>query len=79
MEADKVYYGNYKFVVELDTGAETGANQLIVWFAEKVNIDTVPLSHFKLDQLLRALLEPYSSHLQAQLGHEQRVCRRPFE
>ncbi len=52
VEADKVYYGNYKFVVELDTGAETGTNQRTVWFAEKVNIDTVPLERQCFDQAI---------------------------
>ncbi len=78
-EVDKIYSGNYRFTVELDTGAETGDNQLTIWFAEKVGIKTVPLSHFKLHQLLRALREPYRSHLQAQLDAEKQACRRHFE
>lgn len=32
---DTLYYGNYKFIVELDTGAETGHNQRLVWVAQK--------------------------------------------
>jgi hypothetical protein len=78
-DVDKIYSGNYRFTVEIDTGAETGSNQLTVWFAEKVNVETVPLSHFKLPQLFRALQESYKARLQAQLEAEQRACRKPFE
>lgn len=79
MVTDKIYYGDYKFIVELDTGAETGANQLTVWAAEKVDIDTVSLSQFSADQLLKALIEPLQSRLRAQLAEEKRECQRPFE
>jgi len=78
-DVDKLYSGNYRFTVEIDTGAETGSNQLTVWFAEKVHVETVPLSHFKLPQLFRALQEPYRMSLQAQLEAEQRACRKPFK
>jgi hypothetical protein len=78
-DVDKIYSGNYRFIIEIDTGAETGANQLTVWFAEKVNVEAVPLSHFKLPQLFRALKEPYRSRLQGQLDAEQRACRKSFE
>lgn len=79
MEVDKIYYDNYLFRVELDTGAETGTNQLTVWFAEKTNIATIPLTHFKPDQLLKALLEPYKSSLQTRLEQEKSTSRRPFQ
>ena len=78
-DVDKLYSGNYRFTVEIDTGAETGSNQLTVWFAEKVHVETVPLSHFKLPQLFRALQEPYRTSLQAQLKAEQCACRKPFK
>src|SRR5271157_3137426 len=41
MHADlyNMFYGNYKFTAELDTGSEMGGDQLIVWFAEKVDIE----------------------------------------
>jgi hypothetical protein len=35
VETDKMYYGNYRFVAELNTGSELGANQLTIWVAEK--------------------------------------------
>jgi len=79
MEVDKMYYGNYKFEVELDTGAEVGAHQLLVWFAEKKNIATLPLSLFKATQLFKALQEPYKSTLYAQLEQEKDSCCRPFK
>ena len=79
MEVDKMYYDNYLFRVELDTGAETGTNQLTVWCAEKVNIATMQLTHFKPHQLLKALLEPYKASLYTQLEQEKCTHRRLFE
>ena len=79
MEVDKMYYDNYQFRVELDTGAETGTNQLMVWFAEKMNSATIPLTHFKPDQLLKALLEPYKSSFQIRLEQEKSHHRRSFQ
>ena len=79
MEVDKMYYGNYLFRVELDTGAETGENQLTVWFAEKVNTATLPMAQFKPEQLLKALLEPYKSSLHTQLEQEKSNQRKPFQ
>src|SRR6266567_4757922 len=76
---DKMYYGNYRFVVEFDSGSETGSNQLTVWVAEKADIDTVPLKRFVAAQLLCALVEPERSHLHAKLEEERRACQQPFE
>ncbi len=41
---NKLYYGDYKFIVELNTRAEMGTNQLTVWVAEKRDNDVPPLS-----------------------------------
>jgi len=79
MITDTMYYGNYKFDVELDTGSETGANQLIVWGAEKLNIDTVPLKQFGVAQLLNALIEPERARLHAKLEGEKLACQQSFE
>jgi hypothetical protein len=79
MITDTMYYGNYTFDVELDTGSETGANQLIVWVAEKSNIDTVPLKQFGVAQLLNALIEPERACLHAKLEEEQLACQQSFE
>src|SRR5258706_7423053 len=79
MITDTMYYGNYKFDVELDTGSETGANQLIVWVAEKLNIETVPLKQFGVAQLLNALIEPERARLHAKLEEEQLACQQSFE
>ncbi|GAC1499418.1 MAG: hypothetical protein NVS2B12_05880 [Ktedonobacteraceae bacterium] len=35
VEIYKIYHGDYKFVAELDMGAEVGANQVTLWFSEK--------------------------------------------
>ena len=79
MEVDKMYCDNYLFKVELDTGAETGTNQLTVWCAEKTRAATIPLVRFKPHQLLKALLEPYKSSLHARLEQEKRAYRQSFE
>src|SRR5437660_764871 len=76
---DQMYYGNYKFTVDLDTGSETDCHQLPVWAAEKINIDNVPFSKFTLEQLFRALIEPHKSRLQAQMEDEKTACRKPFD
>ncbi|MBA2395886.1 MAG: hypothetical protein H0V70_24425 [Ktedonobacteraceae bacterium] len=78
-EVDKMYYDNYLFRVELDTGAETGTNQLTVWYAEKINTATMPLAQFKPQQLAKALLEPYKSSFHIQLEQEKNNHRRLFE
>src|SRR6266702_4399168 len=79
MTTDTLYYGNYRFVVEFDSGSETGSNQLTVWVAEKLDIVTVPLKQFVVAQLLSALVEPERSRLHAALAEERRACRQPFE
>ncbi len=79
MITDTMYYGNYKFEVELDTGSETGANQLAVWVAEKLNIDTVPLKQFGVAQLLNALIEPERMRLYTKLEEEKHACQQSFE
>ncbi len=79
MTTDKMYYSNYRFVVEFDSGSETGSNQLTVWVAEKLDIVTVPLKQFVVAQLLSALVEPERSRLHAALAEERRACRQPFE
>ncbi|MGZ3645004.1 MAG: hypothetical protein ACXVCM_14285, partial [Ktedonobacteraceae bacterium] len=79
MVTDTMYFGNYKFDVELDTGSETGANQLTVWAAEKLNIDTVPLKQFGVAQLLNALIEPERTRLHDRLEAEKHACQQSFE
>src|SRR5260370_34408168 len=79
MATDKMYYGNYRFVVEFDEGSETGSNQLTIWVAEKTDIDTVPLKHFGAAQLLIALVEAERSHLHAKLEEERCACQHPVE
>jgi hypothetical protein len=79
MITDTMYFGNYKFDVELDTGSEAGANQLTVWVAEKVNIDSVPLKQFGMAQLLNALIEPERTHQHARLEEEKLACQQSFE
>src|SRR6516164_4560574 len=79
MITDTMYFGTYKFEVELDTGSETGSNQLTVWVAEKLNIDTVPLKQFGVAQLLSALIEPERTRLHDRLEEEKCAFQRSFE
>ena len=76
---DTMYFGNYKFDMDLDTGSETGANQLTIWVAEKLNIDTVPLKQFGVAQLLNALIEPERARLHDRLEEEKRAFQHSFE
>ncbi len=76
---DTLYYNNYKFDVEFDMGSGTGANQLTVWVAAKVNIDTVPLKQFGVAQLLNSLIEPERTRLHAKLEEEKLACQQSFE
>ncbi len=75
----KMFYGNYKFTAELDTGSETGENQLTVWFAEKADVGHVDLSQFSIDLLLKALQEPLQSRFRAQLEEEKITCQQALE
>src|SRR5215831_7635264 len=79
MITNTMNFGTYKFDVELDTGSETGANQLTVWVAEKLNIDTVPLKQFGVAQLLNALIEPERTRLHARLEEEKCAFQHSFE
>ena len=76
---DTMYFGNYKFDMDLDTGSETGANQLTIWVAEKLNIDTVPLKQFGLVQLLNALIEPERARLRDRFEEEKCAFQHSFE
>jgi hypothetical protein len=79
MTTDTMYYGNYRFVVEFDSGSEAGSNQLTVWAAEKADIDSVSLKQFGAAQLLGALIEPERSRLHTKIEEERRACGQPFE
>ena len=50
VEVDKMRYGTYQFSVELDTGSETGANQLTVYVAEPVSGEWTYLRDFYFDE-----------------------------
>lgn len=76
---DTIYNGRYKFDVELDTGSETGANQLTIWAAEQLPVDTLPLKQFGTARLLNALIEPERGRLHAGLAAEKRACQQSFE
>ena len=76
---DMMYFGNYKFDMDLDTGSETGANQLTIWVAEKLNIDTVPLKQFGVVQLLNALIEPERTRLRDRFEEEKCAFQHSFE
>ena len=79
MITDTMYFGTYKFEVELDTGSETGSNQLTVWVAEKLHIDTVPLNQFGVAQLLDALIEPERTRLRDRFEQEKCAFQHAFE
>jgi hypothetical protein len=55
---DTMYCGNYRFVVELDTGAETGANQRTVWVAARADADAALPAQSGAAHLPNALADP---------------------
>ncbi|GCE18792.1 hypothetical protein [Dictyobacter kobayashii] len=63
VEMYKLAYGNYKFLAEIDTGAEVGDNQLTLWYSEKLAMDTLSLAQLETNLLLKALKEPHKSLL----------------
>ncbi len=79
MELYKIHHGSYKFSIKLDTGAETGADQLTVWYAEKVDSQALPLAQFRSEQLLKALKEPRRSYFLKRLEDEKNLCRKQLE
>src|SRR6478672_4373434 len=58
LEMYTIKQGNFKFMVEMDTGSEVGENQLSLWYSERVDINTVPLEQIDIHLLLKALKEP---------------------
>jgi hypothetical protein len=79
VDVDKLYLGDYQFTIELDTGSETGGNQLTVWCATKAAIETVSLKAFAFEALMQALLEPYGALLAGQFADELTRFYQPFE
>lgn len=76
---DEFDYGNFRFIVEVDAGFAPGVQQATLWAAEKVDVDTLPLSHFTLPQLLHALPSTHKRSLVARYESLQFICRNCFE
>jgi hypothetical protein len=60
--------GDFKFTVELDTGADIGENQLALWYSEKRDINSILLKEIETALLFKALKEPYRSQFSATLN-----------
>lgn len=72
-------YGEYQFYIGFDSGSETGLNQLLVDAAEKIDVDSVPLSTFSLEELLQALREPDHTRLRERLEAQKRAQVQPLD
>src|SRR5215471_10768137 len=88
-DVDQFEYGDFRFVVELDTGSETGSEQLTAWYAESLDVAFLALTSFSMQQLLDALQEPERTQMvqeweQARVAVAQEfneareALRRPF-
>lgn len=65
MEMYTFKQGDFKFTVELDTGADIGENQLTLWYSEKRDINNILLKEIETTLLFKALKEPYRSQFSA--------------
>ncbi|HTI13610.1 MAG TPA: hypothetical protein VL461_03435 [Dictyobacter sp.] len=77
--AHKFHFGDYRFQAELDTGAEVGEHQLMLWYCTKVDITTLPLSQFTQQELLAAIKEPYHSQLSTELATIKSIQKKMLE
>ncbi len=78
-EVNRFESGDFRFVVELDTGSETGADQLTVWYAESLAGASAPLASFSFQQLLDALQEPEKTQVVQQWKQAQIAITHQFD
>jgi len=79
IEMYKIVYDTHKFSAEMDTSAEVGEHQIILWYSEKISLETLPLKQLKLQLLLKALKEPYKSQLVPVLEQQKKMHREHIE
>ena len=75
---NRIHFGNFRFIVDLEAGPEVEPGQLTLWVAEKVDVRTLPLHEFTLDQLMYSLKEPLRARLYMQLETEKLALQQNF-
>ncbi len=76
---NRIHFGNFRFILELEAGPAVEPGQLTLWMAEKIDIHAVPLSEFRLEQLLYAVKEPLRAQLYMQLEMEKQALQQAFQ
>jgi hypothetical protein len=72
---NRIHFGNFRFLVELEARDETEPGQITLWVEEKIDVSTLPLSEFTLEQLLYAVREPSRGRLHTQLEAQREKLR----
>ena len=76
---NRIHFGNFRFILELEAGPEIEEpGQLTLWVAEKIDVQTIPLREFTLEQLLYSVKEPLRSDLYLQLETEKQSLQQTF-
>jgi len=75
---NRIHFGNFRFLVELEAGDKTEQGQITLWVEEKIDVGTLPLSDFTLEQLLYAVREPLRGRLHTQLEAQRERLRQGF-
>jgi hypothetical protein len=75
---NRIHFGNFRFIVELEADPEIEVSQLILWVAEKIDVRTLPLDEFAVEQLIYAVKEPLRSKLYRQLEMEKQALQYTF-
>jgi hypothetical protein len=79
LEMYTIKQGNFKFMVEMDTGNEVGDNQLSLWYSERVDISTIPLEQIEMRLLIKALKEPQRTLLLPSMEELKNVRKQQLE
>ena len=75
---NRIHFGNFRFIVELEAGPGIEAGQRTLWVAEKIEVWTLPLSEFSIEQLIYAVREPLRARLYRQLEVERQELQHAF-
>src|SRR6266702_2097503 len=75
---NRIHFVNFRFLVELEAGNEIELGQVTLWVEEKIDVSTLPLREFTLEQLLYAVREPLRGHLYTQLEAQRGRLQQGF-
>jgi hypothetical protein len=75
---NRIHFGNFRFIIELEIAPEIEPGQLTLWVAEKIDVSTLPLNKFTVEQLIYAVREPWRARLYQQLKEEKQELQHAF-